>query len=149
MKWLARRLVLASVAGALILTLMAGTALAQNAINGLSIPGTDIDETLMGTIESDATSGFGGADLLFNDEGDDLTTGGEGDDALFGDEGNDALFGEGGMDNIDGGPAEDFLHAGTDDEVDIVEGGSGDDACVVGEEDTVSGCELVVFVEQQ
>jgi len=61
---------------------------------GLSINGTNLNETLIGSNYADQIHGGGGADALF---------GFDGNDFLFGDAGNDTLIGGKGADALNGG----------------------------------------------
>ena len=61
---------------------------------GLSINGTNFNDTLFGTANADQIHGWNGADVLF---------GYGGNDFLFGDAGNDTLIGGAGADALNGG----------------------------------------------
>lgn len=65
------------------------------------IQGTDNRDRLIGDVESNVISGFGGNDCLSGRGGDDLLLGGGGDDRLFGGKGNDTLDGYGGTKEYD------------------------------------------------
>jgi Ca2+-binding RTX toxin-like protein len=86
--------------------------------------------TLLGTEGNDTLIGTTGDDVLSDRAGNDLLSGGFGNDLLDGGAGNDTLFGGHGMDTLYGGNQNDFL-AG---EVgrDRLYGGNGDDTLVGG-----------------
>jgi hypothetical protein len=56
---------------------------------GLTLTGTDADNTLRGSVLGDLLTGLGGNDTLIGDAGDDQLVGGLGNDILSGDEGDD------------------------------------------------------------
>jgi Ca2+-binding RTX toxin-like protein len=56
---------------------------------GLTLTGTDADNTLRGSVLGDVLTGLGGNDTLIGNAGDDQLVGGLGDDILSGDEGDD------------------------------------------------------------
>ena len=56
---------------------------------GLTLTGTDADNTLFGSVLGDVLTGLGGNDTLIGDAGDDQLVGGLGNDILSGDEGDD------------------------------------------------------------
>jgi Ca2+-binding RTX toxin-like protein len=56
---------------------------------GLTLTGTDADDTLRGSVLDDVLTGLGGNDTLSGNAGDDQLVGGLGDDILSGDEGDD------------------------------------------------------------
>jgi Ca2+-binding RTX toxin-like protein len=56
---------------------------------GLTLTGTDADNTLRGSVLGDVLTGLGGDDTLIGDAGDDQLVGGLGNDILSGDEGDD------------------------------------------------------------
>ena len=56
---------------------------------GLTLTGTDADNTLRGSVLGDVLTGLGGTDQLIGNAGDDQLVGGLGDDILSGDEGDD------------------------------------------------------------
>jgi Ca2+-binding RTX toxin-like protein len=56
---------------------------------GLTLTGTDADNTLRGSVLGDVLTGLGGNDTLNGNAGDDQLVGGLGDDILSGDEGDD------------------------------------------------------------
>jgi Ca2+-binding RTX toxin-like protein len=65
---------------------------------GLTLTGTDADNTLRGSVLGDVLTGLGGDDTLIGDAGDDQLVGGLGNDILSGDEGDDTY-----VFNLDGG----------------------------------------------
>lgn len=89
------------------------------------INGSDLSDTLVGTVNSDRIFGFGGHDILSGDAGDDEIWGGTGNDRLYGQAGNDTLEGETGNDQLYGGEGDDLLLGGEGD--DLLYGGAGDD----------------------
>ncbi len=107
------------------------------------ISGTELADTLIGTISREAIYGYGGndritagpsdtlngsihdRDLVYAGDGNDNVKGGLGDDTLFGEKGNDWLYGEGGNDDLFGGVGSDRLIGGEGD--DYYEGGDGND----------------------
>ena len=143
MQLFAKRMAVASVAGALVLSLTAGTALAQDA-SGASSTGADQGGLFAGTPASYSTVGAGGNDLLFDEQG--------GDDFLFDDEGNDRAQAGPGSDRVMLGVGDDRIEGGTgDDELFGEEGddnlfdGEGDDRLFGGDDDDIaSGREEVI-----
>ncbi len=73
--------------------------------------------------------GYGGGDVLINDQNDDYLDGGAGVDTLDGGTGNDLLYGGADSDIMYGGSGDDLLDGGT--EIDTMSGGSGDDVYYV------------------
>ena len=120
--------VLVAVAGALLLLLAAGDALA-----GVELGGGG-DNTLRGSEQADRLAGFNGSDALY---------GGAGDDTLYGGAGRDEIYGGAGGDDVLAGAGDDFIEA-KDGAVDRVGCGPGDDSASVDREDLVSvDCEAV------
>ena len=68
-----------------------------------SIYGSNIKETLNGTINDDYIFGFDGDDILNGGDGNDYLDGGNGNDSLDGGNGNDLLKGGKGVDTLNGG----------------------------------------------
>src|SRR5215211_492110 len=92
--------------------------------------GTDEDDTLCGSAESDLINGRGGKDTIFGAGEGDGIVGGPGADEIYGEDGDDfQIYGDGGNDVIDAGPGDDG--DGTDFE-EIVAGGPGDDELIGG-----------------
>ncbi len=107
------------------------------------INGTDGDDFLIGTEQSDEMNGFGGNDLitglqdvdtLFGGTGDDTARGGASADEIYGGAGADLMFGEGGDDLLDGMLGDDRLIGGRGNDTllgregeDTLTGGGGDD----------------------
>ncbi len=86
-----------------------------------------VDLTVVGGAGNDSLTGAGTSGLtLLGGDGDDDLTGSMGDDRLEGGSGNDRLSGGQGNDRILGGAGADFIHWGTGDGTDSVEGGAGD-----------------------
>jgi len=102
------------------------------------------EDTILGTIQNDQLSGFGGDDFMFGKQGEDILKGGIGNDFinggsnadyLYGEDGNDTLQGEGGRDYLFGGGGNDTLDGGENN--DSLDGGSGNDTLIGGDgEDT-------------
>jgi Ca2+-binding RTX toxin-like protein len=108
--------------------------------------GTNLSETIYGTMRADNIDGWDGHDRLYGrdgndwlggDWGDDIVEGGKGDDYLDGSEGNDVLrggagddwiFASFGQDQLFGGEGNDVLRGvGMGDGRDILYGGNGND----------------------
>jgi len=107
------------------------------------IAGTDANEDLLGTAESDRLNGFSGDDIIVGNLSDDHIWGGfgndtlrgdrrassssrgGGDDLLYGGPGNDLLYGQAGDDRLFGGTLNDQLWGGKGD--DLLRGGLGKD----------------------
>jgi Ca2+-binding RTX toxin-like protein len=101
--------------------------------------GTEGDDLLWGTEDSEVIVTLGGDDVVQADEGDDIIClgpgndaahGARGDDFIFGGEGNDWLFGARGNDSLYGEEGNrDVLFGGPD--LDYLDGGAGDrDVCI-------------------
>lgn len=84
--------------------------------------GTPGDDLLVGTDGHDAISGG---------EGDDIVRGLDGSDILNGNGGDDELFGGAGRDRLDGGAGADRLEGGDDNDLDLLQGGLGDDVIII------------------
>lgn len=80
------------------------------------IVGTNLSDTLTGTLENDR---------IFGKAGDDALSGSLGDDLLFGNNGNDLLDGNDGKDSLLGGNRDDYIFGGSDE--DFLSGGRGND----------------------
>lgn len=106
----------------------------QRPVPGVSLEGTEGDDTAQGTDERDALGGLSGDDEL---------AGYDGDDRIGGDFGNDTLYGGVGSDVLLGGDNDDVLDDGDDGERDTVRCGHGYDTATVGAEDDVYQCEDV------
>lgn len=78
--------------------------------------------------------GTAGADTLQGGDGRDEIHGGAGDDSLNGGDGGDALMGGSGADTLDGGAA-------GPDEIDVLDGGEGDDQIILGGQVVATGGE--------
>jgi serralysin len=89
------------------------------------ITGTNGDDILSGTPQSDLVDLRAGNDFFFAGNGNDTVLGGLGNDAIRGDGGNDDLNGESGNDFLVGGSGNDTLNGGSGD--DTIDGGSGVD----------------------
>lgn len=80
--------------------------------------GTNGNNTLEGTSDSDVLNGLGGNDILFGRSDGDI---------LRGDDGNDALYGQGGDDTLIGGRGGDLLSGGSADNTFVFAFNSGED----------------------
>ncbi|SHM89259.1 calcium-binding protein [Rhizobacter sp. OV335] len=76
-------------------------------VGGLTLTGTDGDDTVRGADLNDSLYGGAGDDTLFGYDGKDTLIGGAGDDVMYGGDGNDTLLGQGGNDVLDGGKGND------------------------------------------
>lgn len=90
-----------------------------------TIIGTDGDDVLFGTPDSDVIVALEGNDTVFGGPGDDLICGNEGNDFLIGQQGEDHLWGDNGSDIVIGGPDNDVVHGGNG--RDLLFGNFGDD----------------------
>jgi len=126
-----RRTVTIMVAGALLIALTAGVALAAtiNCVGGLC-EGTNNKNTLFGTSGFDEINGKGATDdeTLRGDPNSNAAAV-EGNDEIHGGPGKDFLISEGGNDLLDGGTGDDFIDAKdpSSNSTDIVKGGRGRD----------------------
>jgi Ca2+-binding RTX toxin-like protein len=84
-----------------------------------------LDEMLFGTILNDTINGGSGDDIIDGGPGDDVIHGGQGGDILDGDDGDDTLFGS--------------TEGQSDNSVDFLFGGNGNDVLVLGSGDLVTG----------
>jgi serralysin len=109
---------------------------------GVVVTGTSNVDTIDGTHAplgqpfptdgSDTIYGLAGGDVIHGLAGNDSIEGGSGTDTLYGDEGNDTLIGGAGTDKLFGGSGEDsFVVSGSDDLLDIFDGGLGTDTIEV------------------
>ena len=80
--------------------------------------GTNGNNTLEGTSDSDVLDGLGGNDIL---------RGRSDADSLLGGDGNDALYGQGGDDRLIGGRGDDWLSGGSADNTFVFDFNSGED----------------------
>lgn len=84
-------------------------------ITGTNLPntiyGTMGDDKILGKDGKDNLFGNGGNDVVHGDNGDDYVDGGPGKDTLEGNDGNDVVQGGSGADKIDGGNGNDTLIA--------------------------------------
>ena len=85
--------------------------------------GTELAETITGTVAGDRVDARGGADTVRGLAGADCLNGGGESDKLFGGDGNDTLTGAAGADRLVGGSGNDKLSGGTD--ADRLVGGGG------------------------
>ena len=124
-------------------TVSDGTTTLPSAVFNLAVtPGSDPDQTIIGTSDDDTLSGGGGDDSLWGGEGADELYGVGGDDILDGGEGGDYLSGGAGNDTLDGGEGGDQLYGGDGDDVltgggdkDTLYGGAGNDTLDGGKKD--------------
>ena len=109
------------------------------------------NDALIGGAGDDQMYGHDGSDTLNGEDGDDSLVGSAGDDVLSGDQGDDALHGDLGDDTLDGGAGSDTLFGGwgndvingapngqSDEDVDFLNGGGGDDLIIAGGSDIVT-----------
>jgi serralysin len=94
------------------------------------INGTDGNDVLSGTPQSDLVGLKAGNDFFLAGGGNDFVLGGTGNDAIRGDSGNDELLGESGNDFLVGGSGNDKLNGGAGS--DTIDGGSGVDTLTGG-----------------
>src|SRR5947207_13383022 len=71
--------------------------------------GTEGNDNISGTTDTDAINGFGGNDFLAGNSGDDSIVGGAGNDTIYGDGGNDWIEGGSGNDLLSGSGGQDSL----------------------------------------
>lgn len=107
---------------------------ADTSTNGFNIIGTNIADTIRGSITANTISGGGGNDTLFGGAGVDTIDGGADDDVINGAGGNDILTGGAGVDTLTGGAGNDTLTGGTG--VDTLTGGAGTDNFIFASGDT-------------
>ncbi|OON59686.1 hypothetical protein B0920_20590 [Massilia sp. KIM] len=102
----------------------------RGSTTGLSLTGTNGNDTLRGGSLDDTILGLAGNDRIEGGAGNDTIEGGDGNDTLFGDQGNNILRGGDGKDTLYA------THPGTN----LLEGGAGDDYLRGGEgADTLRG----------
>lgn len=102
------------------------------------IEGGDGFDHIIGGLNDEVISGFGGRDVIFGQDGDDDLRGGAGDDELDGGTGDDVAKGQDGNDVIAGGDGRDLLmgHGGND----TLKGGQGGDTLEGGDgRDSLNG----------
>jgi hypothetical protein len=104
-----------------LLTVLGTVALSAPA-DAAVIRGGDGDDRLSGTAQADSIRTFGGHDRVFALQGPDVVSGGDGNDRLKGGPGADVINGQAGADR---------LVAGSDDAVDELHGGAGDDVLLL------------------
>ena len=103
-------------------------------ITDYAIRGTDGEDSMTGSDETDFIYGYGGDDTLNGGAGGDWIDGYDGDDMLYGGDDADAVWGGGGADTLYGGAGDDWLFGeGGDDRLyggdggDVLYGNEGDD----------------------
>ncbi len=79
---------------------------------GINRKGTNGNDKLVGTPDSDRLRGLNGNDRIRGKACDDRLNGGKGRDKVFGNDGNDTLRGQQGNDRLDGGKNIDLLNGG-------------------------------------
>jgi hypothetical protein len=132
-----KKMVMGVVAGALMLALTAGLALALNQINCGSGSQNPLTPECFGTDQDDLIEGRDARDIIFANDGDDKVNAQYGEDDVYGETGRDKI--EGGGEGPQYGPLEglDKLYGGSDDDVlqdiragrdfDELRGGEGND----------------------
>ena len=111
-----------------------GTEEEQN-LTGLTLIGTDDDDTLSGESKNDTISGGNGADIIHGRGGNDVLNGDAGDDFVYGDAGDDTIINGSGFDpNYTGGGG-----------VDYYDGGDGNDTLVSG---IINRTSTIIFTEE-
>jgi Ca2+-binding RTX toxin-like protein len=135
------------------------------------IPGTPLNDNLVGTVNADLILGFAGDDILRGLAGDDNINGGIGEDVIRGGEGNDTINGGNDNDNLGGGKGNDWVNGGSGDdlivgvagappiggnpgsgEMDILTGGVGSDKFYLGDNfeayyDDLGGVDFAVITD--
>ena len=103
-------------------------------ITDYAMRGTDGEDSMTGSDETDFIYGYGGDDILNGGAGGDWIDGYDGDDMLYGGDDADAVWGGGGADTLYGGAGDDWLFGeGGDDRLyggdggDVLYGNEGDD----------------------
>ena len=103
-------------------------------ITDYAMRGTDGEDSMTGSDETDFIYGYGGDDILNGGAGGDWIDGYDGDDMLYGGDDADAIWGGGGADTLYGGAGDDWLFGeGGDDRLyggdggDVLYGNEGDD----------------------
>ena len=95
-----------------------------------NISGTNGDDVLSGTPQSDNVGLLAGNDVFFAGAGNDVVLGGDGNDSIRGDAGRDQLNGDAGDDFLVGGSDADRLNGGVNN--DTLDGGTGVDTLAGG-----------------
>ena len=141
-----RRTITATIIGALLLALAAGTALAMHG----PFYGTAGSDTFYGNPGDDLAYGYGGDDYLAGSTGNDRIHGGADFDRIYGGANNDQLYGGNGSDRIIGGSGNDTVYSvGDDSNRDYVDCGPGYDTANrqpgPGAGDTFVNCEKFIY----
>ncbi|MDY7004440.1 MAG: S8 family serine peptidase [Cyanobacteriota bacterium] len=109
------------------------------ALEEVTPPPVDDDQSISGTPQADTLSGGTGNDTIVGLAGNDTLAGSGGNDEIIGSRGNDSLYGQDGDDVLEGRPGFDHLFGGNgNDEMnggigrDRLNGGSGDDTMTGG-----------------
>jgi len=112
-----------------------------NSPGNFSFGGSSGIDTIIGDSRSNYFDARDGSDVIESGEGNDTLIGGNGNDFLAGEGGNDSLIGGAdndtliggtGADSMLGGDGSDLLDAGSNDGIDSVNAGSGNDTVLVG-----------------
>jgi peptidoglycan/xylan/chitin deacetylase (PgdA/CDA1 family) len=122
---------------------LVGTAAADVICGGAGddvIVGAGGDDVLLGNGGNDVIRGSGDADLIRGGGGDDVLSGGQGRDEVRGQGGNDRVAGGIGRDRLFGGARHDVIRARDGVPYDRVDGGTGQNLCVVDPSDTRRRC---------
>jgi Ca2+-binding RTX toxin-like protein len=112
------------------LTLAANVERMTAMVDGLTLHGNALDNTLVASVRGSTLYGEDGNDTLIGGAGKDTFHGGTGNDLLNGNDGNDQLFGNDGNDTLNGGNGNDTLVGGNGN--DVLSGGAGLDVLTGG-----------------
>ncbi|HEX2729273.1 MAG TPA: calcium-binding protein [Rubrobacteraceae bacterium] len=133
-------MVLLAVVAAMMLVMVAGTALAGL---GSTLTGTNQNDVLVGTTGGDLISGLAGNDAISGQLGNDILNGGHNSDFVSGGAGDDRISGGSNKDRIRGGFGNDTISV-ADKQVDFVNCGDGVDTVIADGKDMVqTNCENV------
>ena len=127
--------------------IVAGNAMAEAGIAGVTFDGTIHADHFFGTTGDDHIFGYDNDDELHGGSGDDHIDGGTGNDIIYGDDGCDVLVGNTGDDVLHGGMGDDLVQGNEGNDVlfsdagnDMLDGGTGDDVLYGGDgKDTLIG----------
>lgn len=97
-----------------------GTVWSVEDLETLASTGTDGNDVLYGTEGNDSINGLAGNDTVYANAGNDVLVGGEGNDILHGEAGDDDLSGGAGDDTLYGGTGNDVYHYGRNEGFDSI-----------------------------